>query len=318
MDMPIWVWIAFTVSVLAILALDLGFFHREHRAIPAKEALVMCLVYAGLALAFNAGIYFFHPRHEVAALEFLTGYVVEYSLSMDNIMVFVLLVAHFRVPPEYQFRVLAWGIIGALILRALFIFVGAALISQFGWILVVFGLFLILTGVKSIAGGAPPKELEHTWYMRFSRRAIPITPYYDEAKFFVMQNGKRLATPLVPLLVAMNVADLLFAVDSIPAIFGITRDPFIVYTSNVFAILGLRAMYFAMADALDDFHYLRYGVALVLILIGVKLTGDYFMDGHMFPTVWMLVATAALIGGSIVLSILRPHPGKTGEPPAKD
>jgi tellurite resistance protein TerC len=315
MVMPIWVWIAFTVAVLGILALDLGFFHKENRAIPAKEALVMCLVYAGLALAFNAGIYFFYPRPE-AALEFLTGYVVEYSLSMDNIMVFVLLVAHFRVPPEYQFRVLAWGIIGALALRAVFIFVGAALLAQFAWIMVIFGVFLIFTGAKSLIGGAPPKKLEHTWYMRFSRRAIPITPYYDEAKFFVVENGKRLATPLVPLLVAMNVADLLFAVDSIPAIFGITRDPFIVYTSNVFAILGLRALYFAMADALDDFHFLRYGVALVLVLIGVKLTGDYFVDGHLFPTVWMLVATAGLIGGSIVLSIyLRPQTDKAEKPP---
>jgi tellurite resistance protein TerC len=317
MDLPIWVWIAFTLFILALLALDLGVFHKEQRAIPAKEAVVMCLVYAGIALAFNAGIYLFYPRPE-AALEFLTGFVVEYALSMDNVMVFVLLVAHFRVPPEYQFRVLAWGIIGALIMRGLFIFVGATLISQFGWILVIFGLFLIVTGAKTMIGGAPPKKLEHTWIMRFSRRAIPITPYYDEAKFFVVENGKRLATPLVPLLVVMNVTDLLFATDSIPAIFGITRDPFIVYTSNVFAILGLRALYFAMADALDDFHFLRYGVSLVLVLIGVKLTGDYFVEGDLIPTIWMLAATGALIGGSIVLSILRPQPDKAGKPPAAD
>jgi tellurite resistance protein TerC len=306
MDTPLWIWIAFNAGVLALLALDLGLFHREHRAIPVREAIRMCLSYAGLALIFNIGVYLFHPRPE-AALEFLTGYVVEYALSMDNIMVFVMLIAHFQVPAEYQFRVLAWGIIGALVLRAIFIFAGAALISQFGWILVLFGAFLIFTGIKSFVAGGPPKDLKHSRIMRFSRRAIPMTPDYDADKFFVKENGKRLATPLVLLLIVLNLTDILFAVDSIPAIFGITRDPFIVYTSNVFALLGLRALYFAMAGALEDFHFLRHGVSLVLVLIGGKLVGDYFTGGHIIPTVWMLLLTAGLIGGSIVLSILRPR-----------
>jgi tellurite resistance protein TerC len=300
----------FSALILVILALDLGVFHKEQRAIPVREAIKMCVIYAAMALAFNGGIWYFHPRHEAAALEFLTGYVVEYALSMDNIMVFVLLIAHFRVPPEYQFKVLAWGIIGALVLRAIFIFVGAALISKFGWILVLFGGFLVFTGVKSFIGGGPPKELKHSRIMRFAHRTIPMTPDYDTDKFFVKENGKRLATPLVPLLVVLNLTDILFAVDSIPAIFGITLDPFIVYTSNVFAILGLRALYFAMAGALEDFHLLRYGISIVLVLIGAKLVGDYFAGGHLVPTVWMLIATAGLIGGSIGLSILWPEPVK--------
>jgi tellurite resistance protein TerC len=311
MDTPVWVWIGFNALILVILALDLGVFHKEQRAIGVREAVKMCLVYVAMALVFNAGILIFHPRPG-AGLEFLTGYVVEYALSMDNIMVFVLLIAYFRVPPEYQFKVLAWGIIGALVLRAIFIFTGAALISRFGWILVLFGVFLIFTGIKSLIGGGPPKELKRSRIMRFAHRAIPMTPDYDADKFFTRENGKRLATPLVPLLVVLNLTDILFAVDSIPAIFGITRDPFIVYSSNVFALLGLRALYFAMAGALEDFHLLRYGVSLVLVLIGGKLVGDYFVGGHVIPTVWMLLATATLIGGSIALSILRPRLAKAG------
>jgi tellurite resistance protein TerC len=314
METSIWLWVGFHILILGILAADLGVFHKEHRPIPVREAIKMCLLYSALALAFNGVIYLYHPRHEHAALEFLTGYVVEYALSMDNIMVFVLLIAHFRVPPEYQFRVLAWGILAALVLRGIFIFAGAELLVHFEWMLVIFGAFLVFTGIKSLAGGAPPKELEETWIIRFSRRAVPIASAYTGHKFFVKENGKRMATPMALLFVVLNLTDILFAVDSIPAIFGITRDPFIVYTSNVFALLGLRALYFAMASALEEFHFLRYGVSLVLVLIGVKLVGDYFVDGDLVPTIWMLVFTGTLIGGSVVLSILRPLPEKTDRP----
>ncbi|MDX2264971.1 MAG: TerC family protein [Hyphomicrobiales bacterium] len=315
----IWPWIAFNVFVISLLALDLGVFHKEQRAIPVREALWMSAGYVSLALLFCVGLYFFYDRPEVvrdgvvtvaggseaAALEFLTGYFIEYTLSMDNIMVFVLILAHFRVPPEYQFRVLVWGILGALVLRALFIFLGAALINAFHGILIVFGLFLIFTGLKTLFVGEGSHDLENDRIVKFSRRLIPMTSRYDGEKFFTVENGKRVATPLFLVLIVLNLTDILFAVDSIPAIFAITQDTFIVYTSNVFAILGLRALYFALAGALDKFHYLRHGISLVLVTIGVKMVVNYFYP-KFIPTELALGMTATLIGGSIILSLLRP------------
>lgn len=284
--------------------------------------------YIALALAFCVGIYLFYDRPEVikdgvvtvpggsraAALEFLTGYFIEYALSMDNIMVFVLILTHFRVPPEYQLRVLVWGILGALVLRALFIFAGAALIDAFHGILIVFGLFLIFTGLKTLFVSEAAHDLENDRIVKFSRRLMPMTPRYDGDKFFTVENGVRVATPLFLVLIVLNLTDILFAVDSIPAIFAITQDTFIVYTSNVFAILGLRALYFALAGALDKFHYLRHGISLVLVTIGVKMIANYFYP-KFIPTELALAITAVLIFGSIALSLLRPQTSPVTEEP---
>ncbi len=330
----IWPWVGFNVFIIVLLALDLGVFHRERRAIPVREALWMSLGYIGLALAFCVGLYLFYDRApEFAAngvdvlvqgggwpvaLEFLTGYFIEYALSMDNIMVFVLILTHFRVPPEYQLRVLVWGILGALVLRALFIFAGAALIDAFHGILIIFGLFLIFTGLKTLFVGDSMHDLENDKIVRFSRRLMPMTHRYDGDKFFTVENGVRVATPLFLVLIVLNLTDILFAVDSIPAIFAITQDTFIIYTSNVFAILGLRALYFALAGALDKFYCLRHGISLVLVTIGVKMIVNYFYP-KFIPTELALTLTAVLIFGSIILSLLRPQAGEaTAQPDAGD
>lgn len=328
----IWPWVAFNLFVVILLALDLGVFHKERRAIPVREALWMSVGYIALAMAFCVGLYYFYDRPELirdgvtvipggseaAALEFLTGYFIEYALSMDNIMVFVLILTHFRVPPEYQLRVLVWGILGALVLRALFIFAGAALIDAFHGILIVFGLFLIFTGVKTLFVGEAAHDLENDKIVKFSRRLFAMTPRYDGDKFFTVENGVRVATPLFLVLIVLNLTDILFAVDSIPAIFAITQDTFIVYTSNVFAILGLRALYFALAGALDKFHYLRHGISLVLVTIGVKMIVNYFYP-KFIPTEVALALTAVLIFGSIILSLLRPQSADaTAQPDASD
>lgn len=303
MDASIWLWVGFNAFVLALIAFDLGVMHKEQRAIPVREALWMVAGYVSLALAFNVGLYFY--AGEQVALEFLTGYFIEYALSMDNIMVFVLILAHFQVPREYQMRVLVWGILGCLVLRAIFILAGAALIEQFHWIIIVFGVFLIFTGLKTLFSGEEEPDLEKNSIVKFSRRLIPVTFRYDKEKFFTYENGKRVATPLFLVLIVLTLTDILFAVDSIPAIFAITRDPFIVYTSNVFAILGLRALYFALAGMLHQFRYLKYGISLVLVLIGVKMVVNDLYGGKFIPTEHALIATAVLIFGSVILSIVR-------------
>ncbi len=305
METSIWLWVGFNVFIVSLLALDLGVFHRERRPIPVREALWMTFGYICLALTFNIGVFYLHPRGYQAGLEFLTGYFIEYALSMDNIMVFVLILTHFRVPPQYQLRVLVWGILGALVLRALFILAGAAMINAFHGILIVFGLFLVFTGLKTLFVGESHHDLENDRIVKFSRSLMPMTPRYHGEKFFTIENGKRVATPMFLVLIVLNLTDILFAVDSIPAIFAITQDPFIVYTSNVFAILGLRALYFALAGALDKFHYLRHGISLVLVLIGVKMIVNYFMP-KFIPTELALGATAMLIFGSIAISLLFP------------
>lgn len=303
MEASIWLWVAFNAFILALLAFDLGVLHKERRPIPVREALWMVAGYVTLAMIFNAGLYYYAGPQ--VALEFLTGYFIEYSLSMDNIMVFVLILAHFQVPREYQMRVLVWGIIGALVLRAIFILAGVALIERFHWIILVFGVFLIFTGIKTLFGGDEEPDLEHNSIVKFSRRLIRVTPRYDEERFFTWENGKLVATPLFLVLIVLNLTDILFAVDSIPAIFAITRDPFIVYTSNVFAILGLRALYFALAGMLHQFRYLKYGISLVLILIGVKMVVNDLYGDKFIPTEHALIATATLIFGSVILSIIR-------------
>ncbi len=303
-------WIVFTVLIIGVLALDLGLFHRKARPIPVGEAVSTTAAYIALALCFNAWIYF-QASHELGpvkgqekALQFLTAYFIEYALSMDNILVFVVILSYFRVPPQFQMRVLLWGIIGALFLRAVFIFAGLALIDTFDWMVLVLGAFLIYTGFSTMRPSDEAAELSESRTIGLLRRVLPITDEYHGQKFFTRQpSGKAFATPLFVVLVVLNVTDVLFALDSIPAAFAITRDPFIVYTSNVFAILGLRALYFALAGIIGKFRYLKFGLSLVLIFIGIKMIYNY-LPWPDIPTVWALAVTAGLIFGSIFASLI--------------
>jgi tellurite resistance protein TerC len=305
-------WIGFTAFVLAMLALDLGVFHRKEHVVRPREALVWTLVWIGLALAFNAGVYFWFGSER--GLEFLTGYLIEKALSVDNLFVFLVLFSYFAVPAQLQHRVLFWGILGALVMRAGFILAGAALIQRFHWVIYVFGAFLVLTGFKLLTRREGEVHPERNPVLRFFRRIVPAVSDYRGPRFAVKEAGRWYATPLLMVLVAVEATDIVFAVDSIPAIFGITTDPFIVYTSNIFAILGLRALYFLLAGMLGRFRYLDVGLGLVLAFVGAKmlLSGVYKV-----PIVASLVVVAALLGGSILLSLLRPPdaPKKVPWPP---
>ncbi|MGO9170354.1 MAG: TerC family protein [Rhodomicrobium sp.] len=297
-------WIGFNALVLCIIAFDLGLFYRKPREITVREALWATAAYILLALCFNAWIYwqFGHEK----AVQFLTGYLIEYALSMDNILVFVVILSYFQVPPQSQMRVLLWGIIGALILRAIFIFAGLALIEAFDWMVIVLGLFLIYTGIRTMRAGDEPADLKKSRIIRLVSRIIPVTKDYHGEKFFTRRpSGRAYATPLFLVLVVLNITDILFAVDSIPAVFAITRDPFIVYTSNVFAILGLRALYFVLSGMIDKFRYLKFGLSLVLIFIGIKMIYNYPDWLKDIPNEWALGVTAVLIFGSIFASLIR-------------
>lgn len=295
-------WLFFAAIVTGILALDLGLFYRKPRVISLREALWATSGYVTLALCFNLWIYW---NHEPAkSIEFLTSYFIEYTLSMDNILVFVIILAYFQVPPQSQMRVLLWGIIGALILRGVFIFAGLALIEIFSWLVIPLGLFLIYTGIRTIKSGDKPKDLKQSRIVQLIQKFIPMTSTYDGGKFFTKKGSRRVATPLFLVFVVLNVTDILFAVDSVPAVFAITRDPFIVYTSNVFAILGLRSLYFALAGIIHKFRYLKLGLALVLIFIGAKMIFNYPDWLPDIPTELALIITALLIFGSIFLSFV--------------
>jgi tellurite resistance protein TerC len=295
-------WIGFTVFVLAMLALDLGVFHRKTHAIRMREALAWSSVWIGLALCFNAGIYFlFGPER---ALEFLTGYMIEKALSVDNLFVFLVLFSYFAVPPSLQHRVLFWGIVGALVMRAGFIMAGAALIQQFHWVIYIFGAFLVFTGIKLLAaregGNMDP---ERNLVLRLFRRIMPSVPDYRGARFSVKEAGRRYATPLLTVLVVIEATDIVFAVDSIPAIFAITTDPFIVFTSNIFAILGLRALYFLLAGMIGKFRFLKIGLGMVLVFVGAKM----LIAGVLHvPIAASLGVVGGLIGLSVAASVLFP------------
>jgi tellurite resistance protein TerC len=296
----IWLWIGFNVFVLLMLALDLGVFHRKAHVVSFKEAIGWTVTWVTLAMLFNLGIA--HYAGPEKALEFLTGYVIEYSLSVDNIFVFALLFSYFSVPPVYQHRVLFWGIIGALVMRAAMILAGTALITKFAWIIYVFGAFLILTGLKMIFKREEELHPERNPVVRWFKRLMPVTTDFRGDKFFVRENGIRMATPLFVVLLLVEVSDVIFAVDSIPAIFAVTKDPFIVYTSNVFAILGLRSLYFALSGVLDKFHYLKIGLGVVLSFVGVKmLLGHtaYKIDTHLSLGVIVGVLTASVVASLI-------------------
>jgi tellurite resistance protein TerC len=295
-------WIGFNIFVLGMLALDLGFFHRKSHAVRLKEALIWSSVWIALALLFNLGIYFW--RGPETALNFLTGYLVEKSLSIDNIFVFLLVFSYFRVPPQYQHKILFWGILGALIMRAIFIAMGIKLIEEFHWVIYIFGGFLIFTGIRMALEKDKEIHPEKNPVIGLLRRFIPVTNQFQDGKFFIKTAGRYFATPMFVVLLVVETTDIIFAVDSIPAILGITTDPFIVYSSNVFAIMGLRALYFALAGIVPLFHYLHYGLSAILIFVGTKML---ITDFYKIPIGIALGVVAGIVLFSIVGSILRPR-----------
>ncbi|MCE9518421.1 MAG: TerC family protein [Verrucomicrobia bacterium] len=297
-----WLWIGFNVFVLFMLALDLGVFHRKAHVVTFKESMAWTVVWVTLALLFNLGVW--HYMGSQKGLEFFTGYVIEKSLSVDNVFVFALLFSYFAVPALYQHKVLFWGILGALIMRAVMIFLGAALIERFTWIIYIFGAFLILTGIKMIVKREEEIHPERNPLVRWFKKLMPVTNDYRGDKLFVRENGIRMATPLFIVLLLVEFSDLIFAVDSIPAIFAVTKDPFIVYTSNVFAILGLRSLYFALAGVMDKFHYLKIGLGVVLAFVGVKMLLGH--TPYKIDTLVSLGVIVAVLAASIVVSLLRP------------
>jgi tellurite resistance protein TerC len=298
MDTPILFWILFNAFVLLMLALDLGVFNRKAHEISLKEALTWTFVWVFLALVFNAIIFYWRGQQQ--ALEFFTGYLVEKALSIDNIFVFIMIFSYFQIPSKYQHKVLFWGILGALIMRVIFIFAGVALIEKFHFTIYLFGALLIYTGYKMFYHNNAKIEPDKNPVIRFFKKFMPITPDLHEDKFFVKLSGKQFATPLFLVLILIETTDLIFAVDSIPAILAITQDQFIVYTSNVFAILGLRSLYFALAGVVHRFWLLSYGLAVVLVFVGLKML---LIDVYKIPIEWSLVFIATIITGSIILSL---------------
>ncbi len=312
MPISVALWLGFSVIVVGLLALDLGLLHRKQRAIGVGEALRLSLGYFLLALVFAVAV--FHFRGAQAGYEFLAGYLVEKSLSLDNIFVFVLIFGAFGVLPRHQHRVLFWGVIGALLMRAVLISAGTALIAAFHWVVIFFGGFLVLTGLKMLVSANLRPDLARNRIVAFLCRHLRVTESDADGRLFVRRDGLLSVTPLFLALVLVESADLVFAVDSIPAVFAITTDPFIVYTSNVFAILGLRALYFALPAVVHRFHYLKYGISLVLVAIGGKMLANGIAGAPIVPTELALALMAVLIGGAIGLSLLRPP--RKDEPPA--
>ncbi len=299
-------WIGFNLFILALLALDLGVFHRRSHAVSLKEAGIWSAVWVGISLAFCAALYAF--RGAEPAVQFLTGYLIEKSLSVDNIFVFALIFGYFAVPAAHQHRVLYWGILGALVLRAAFIFAGSALLAQFHWVIYLFGAFLILTGIRMALHRDEEMHPERNPVLRLARRLLPVTSDYRGDRLFVREGGRRLATPLFLVLLLIESTDLLFAVDSIPAIFAVTQDPFIVYTSNVFAILGLRSLYFVLAGVIGKFHYLKLGLSSVLVFVGGKMT---LADFYKIPSLVSLAVIAALLAAAVAASLWKSRRGES-------
>lgn len=297
----IYVWIGFLAFVLLMLALDLGVFHRKSHEVKIKEALIWSAVWISIALLFNYGIYVY--MGEVKAMEFLTGYVIEKSLSIDNLFVFIMIFSYFNVDKKYQHKVLFWGIIGALIMRSIFIFAGVALINKFHWIIYIFGAFLIFTGVKMLFQKDEKMDPNKNPLVRLFKRFYPVTDTMHGDRFFVKINAKTFATPLFVVLLLVEFTDLIFAVDSIPAIMAITSDPFIIFTSNVFAILGLRALYFALAGITQYFHYIKYGLSAILVFVGLKMV---LVDFYKIPVMISLFTILGILVISVVASLLFP------------
>lgn len=328
------VYAAFTLGVLVVLAVDLGVFHREAHEVSIREATAWSVVWVALALTFNYGLYLYagasfaeNPRLQAVpgfeadaaarrvALEFLTGYIVEKSLAIDNIFVFVVIFSFFGIPQKYQHRVLFYGIIGALLFRAVFIAMGSVLM-QYHWVVVLFGVFLIVTGVKMLFAPEKPLEPEKNPLLRLFTRFVPVSPRLHGQRFFARLDGRLHATPLMVALLFVELSDIVFAVDSVPAIFALTREPLIVFTSNVCAILGLRAMFFMLAGAVDKFHMLKYGLALVLVFVGLKMVWLNDAFGGKFPITWSLAIIVGIILASVLASLWFPrHPERHGDAP---
>jgi tellurite resistance protein TerC len=319
----LWLWVGFNVFVLAMLALDLGVFHRKAHIVSVKEASIWTVVWISLAMVFNIGLYFFwdtiSPNSQYsnseAGLAFFTGYLIEKSLSVDNIFVFVLIFSYFAVPPVYQHRVLFWGILGALVMRGILIAVGATLITRFHWIIYIFGAFLIFTGIKMALHRNQAMKVDNNPLVRLFRKMMPVTDDYVGDKFFVRRAGVLMATPLFLALILVESTDLVFAVDSIPAIFAVTADPFIVYTSNVFAILGLRSLYFVLAGVMDKFYYLKLGLSAVLTFVGIKMV---LVDVYKIPVALSLGVIATILTVAVVASLQRSRRMPPAAPVATD
>jgi len=301
-DSSTWLWMGFSLFILFMLSLDLGLFNRKAHTITYREATIWSGVWVTLAIIF-AGIVFWYQDTE-RGLEFVTGYLIELSLSVDNLFVFLLIFSYFKVPARFQHRVLFWGVLGALVMRLTLIFIGATLISRFHWIIYIFGAFLVYTGIKMFRQEDTDIQPENNPVVQLVTRFIPITHHYDGEKFFTREHGKLTGTLLLLVLVIVEVTDLVFAVDSIPAIFAITTNTFIVYTSNVFAILGLRSMYFLLAGVVEKFHYLKMGLAIVLTFIGTKML--VFALGVHIPIWISLIFVAAVLSSSVVASLIWP------------
>jgi tellurite resistance protein TerC len=317
----IWFWVAFNAFVIGMLALDLGVFNRKAHRISVKEAAIWSVVWISLALLFNLLLYFWEgPR---VAMEFLGGYLLEKSLSVDNIFVFVMIFGYFATPVQYQHRVLYWGILTALVLRGTMILTGAALLTRFEFLIGVFGLLLILTAIRMFRSDEGEVDLEQNLVVRTVRRYLPMTGEYQGPHFTVVQNGLRMFTPLLLVLLVVETSDVIFALDSIPAVFGITRDPFIVYTSNVFAILGLRSLYFLLAGVINKFHYLKTGLAIVLGFVGAKMvveTASEYVLAHAVhvPIQWSLLVIFTVLTVAIGASLLFPRAPEPALAPAED
>jgi tellurite resistance protein TerC len=304
-----WLWIGFNVFVLAMLAVDLFVFHREAHEVTTREAAGWTALWVALALMFGAGVYAFMGRE--SGLEYFAGYLIEKALSVDNIFVFVLIFGYFRVPLQYQHRVLFWGILGALVMRGAMIAAGAYLIHQFHWVIYVFGAFLVFTGIRMAIQAEHEIEPEKNPVIRLMRRLFPVSAVYHGQKFFVREQvggrSRLVATPLLVVLTLVETTDLIFAVDSIPAIFAVTQDPFIVYSSNVFAILGLRALYFLVADVIHRFHYLKLGLSAVLVFVGAKML---LADLYPIPIALSLAVVVSVLAASVGASLLWPLPAE--------
>jgi tellurite resistance protein TerC len=299
MNESIILWGAFSAFVLAMLALDLGVFHRKSHAISVKEALTWTAVWIVLAMLFNLFVYYYFDKEK--ALEFFTAYLVEKSLSIDNIFVIIMIFSYFSVPDSYQHKVLFWGILGALVLRVIFIFAGIELIHKFHWLIYLFGGFLVITGIRMVYGEDKPMDPEKNPLVKFVRKLFPVTESFEGDRFFVKRDQKTWATPLFIVVVLIEGTDLIFAVDSIPAIIAISDDTFIVYTSNVFAILGLRSLYFALAGIEKYFTYLKYGLAAILVFVGFKMC---IVDFYKMPVEISLIVISFLLAISMIASVI--------------
>ena len=307
-SVPIWAWVAVTAAILVMLLIDLLVVHKDAHAVTVREAAISSGVWISIGLLF--GVIVWATMGGQSAGEYFTGYLVEKSLSVDNIFVFALLFTYFAVPAAVQHRVLFWGVVGALVFRAIFIALGAALLENFHWMIYVFGGFLVVTGIRMAMSKEEHVDPGRNPIIRLMRRVVPMTDVYHGQKFTIVQAGKRVATPLLAVLVAVETTDVIFAVDSIPAVFAVTDDPFLVFTSNAFAILGLRALYFLLADLIDRFTYLKLGLAVVLVFVGVKM----LLSHQWHPPQWLpLVVIAGILTVAVWASLRATRPGELAE-----